>query len=40
MLLYSVVLIMAMLGANNPTVRRFFERLNPFRKPEDEEEAM
>ena len=40
MLLYAVVLIAAMLGANNPTVRRFFERLNPFAQRSEEEEGV
>ena len=39
MLLYAVVLIVAMLGANNPAVRRFFDSLNPFaRKRDDDDE--
>ena len=38
MLLYAVLLIAAMLGANNSTVRRFFDRFNPFsQRPEEEE---
>ncbi len=38
MLLYALLLIAAMLGANNSTVRRFFDRLNPFsQRPEEEE---
>ncbi|MCR4817701.1 MAG: branched-chain amino acid ABC transporter permease [Fretibacterium sp.] len=37
MLLYAVLLIVAMLGANNSTVRRFFDRFNPFsQRPEEE----
>lgn len=38
MLLYALLLIAAMLGTNNSTVRRFFDRLNPFsQRPEEEE---
>ncbi|MCR5347230.1 MAG: branched-chain amino acid ABC transporter permease [Fretibacterium sp.] len=38
MLLYAIVLIMAMLVANNLTVRRFFDRFNPFANREEEED--